>query len=328
MFYDENSVTQNVGDTWLSCAVTVGVCAYNEGFNIGNLLRDILHEQELPAESEVIVVCSGCTDNTVSAAEEHARADPRVKLLVEEARNGKTSAINNILHNARGSSILLVSADTLPSLGCFARLLGRLKTSQVGIVCGNPVPTNGTNTLVNKLVQMLWSMHCQVFAELNDAGLARHATEVFCIRRGIVNEIPAETVNDDAYIAVTAKKQGWLIKFEPKATVLIRGPETFTEYLSQRRRILWGHRQIKRITGEPPQHPAFLLPFHPVRVFRFILRLCATNSLPTVVAFTSTEIVASGAALMDFFLGKSYLTWSVAASTKRVTYPQTKKNVG
>ena len=56
---------------------------------------------------------------------------------------------------------------------------------------------------------------------LNDAGLAGHASEVFCVRRGIVHKIPSEIVNDDAYIAVTAKKKGWLIKYEPRASVFI-----------------------------------------------------------------------------------------------------------
>ena len=45
--------------------VTVGICAYNEGINIGPLLNNILYRQSLPAGSEVLVVCSGCTDDTV-----------------------------------------------------------------------------------------------------------------------------------------------------------------------------------------------------------------------------------------------------------------------
>jgi cellulose synthase/poly-beta-1,6-N-acetylglucosamine synthase-like glycosyltransferase len=93
--------------------VTVGICAYNEDKNIGQLLED-LSQQELPEEHEVLIVCSGCTDKTVKIAQEHAKQDRRIRVLVEEERKGKASAVNRIIENAKGTIILFVSADTLP----------------------------------------------------------------------------------------------------------------------------------------------------------------------------------------------------------------------
>jgi poly-beta-1,6-N-acetyl-D-glucosamine synthase len=283
---------------------------------MGRLLSNILHEQRLPAESEILVVCSGCTDNTVNIVKEYSKIDSRVKFHVETKRRGKASAINHILSNASGAAVLFISADTLPSRECFARLLSKLEDSNVGIASGNPVPTNRADSLVGKMVQLLWGLHGEVFVQLNDAGLARHATEVFCIRRGIVQKIPARTVNDDAYIAIIAKKKGWLIKYEPRAKVLIHGPETFPEYFSQRRRILWGHHQIKKFTGEPPQHLVYLLPVYPVRVLRLLLWLCSKYAPHVVMAFVSTELLINATATLDVFRGKSHSTWSIATSTK------------
>jgi cellulose synthase/poly-beta-1,6-N-acetylglucosamine synthase-like glycosyltransferase len=307
----------------LSGRITVGICAYNEERNINTLLHNIVHEQELPPESEVMVVCSGCVDQTVDIVREYANSDSRVKLHVETERKGKASAINHILSKASGNVVLFVSADTLPVKRCFARLLSKLRDSNVGIVCGNPVPTNPQDSLVGRLVKLLWSLHGEVFAQLNDAGLARHATEIFCIRRGIVEKIPAGTVNDDAYIAVTAKKKGWLVKYESAATVLIHGPETFPEYFSQRRRILWGHHQIKKLTGEPPQHLVYLLPLYPIRVFRLLLWLCSKHAPSVVLAFVSTELLVNAVAAVDVFRGKSYSTWNIVASTKKGVKQQT-----
>jgi cellulose synthase/poly-beta-1,6-N-acetylglucosamine synthase-like glycosyltransferase len=66
-------------DSWIvSLEVTVGICAYNEGMNIGKLLNNILSQQDLPAKSEVLVVCSGCTDNTVSIVQQYSKKDSRV----------------------------------------------------------------------------------------------------------------------------------------------------------------------------------------------------------------------------------------------------------
>lgn len=303
----------------MSCKATVGICAYNEERNIGKLLSNIISDQGLHPKSEVIVVCSGCTDNTVKIVQGYTKADTRVKMHIEKERRGKTSAINVILSAASCDSIIFVSGDTLPKRDCFPRLISKLQKPNVGVACGNPVPTNSKNSLVGKLVQMLWGFHDHVFAELNDAGLARHATEVFCIRKGIVDRIPDETVNDDAYMAISAKKKGWLVKFEREAQVLIHGPETFPEYFNQRRRILWGHKQVKKLTGEPPQHLAYLLPLYPLRVLRLILWLFSKYSLPSVSAFVSTELLVNASAIIDWIRGKSHSTWSIATSTKRVT---------
>ncbi len=238
----------------------MGICAYNEEKNIGRLLNNVLFKQSLPVDSEVLVVCSGCTDNTPLIVREFAEKDSRLKLHVEEKRSGKASAINYILSHATGDLIIFISADTLPKKGSFSRLTAKVQKSNVGIVCGNPVPVNPPTSLVGRIVQLLWSFHGHVFEQLNDSGLARHATELFCIRKGIVNSMPAGTVNDDAYLAVETKKRGWLIKFDSQSQVLISGPGTFHEYFEQRRRIIFGHFQIKKLTGESSQYLVHLLP--------------------------------------------------------------------
>src|SRR3990170_7734178 len=317
MFY--NSIAPNNMDSWiLSNGVTVGICAFNESMNIGKLLNNILNEQELPAESEVLVVCSGCKDNTVEIVQEYAEKDTRVNAFVENVRKGKASAINQILSNAKCDIILFVSADTLPNKGCFPRLLSKLRIPNTGIVCGNPVPINSSDTLVGKLVQLLWSFHDHVFKQLNDAGLARHATEIFCIRKGIVDKIPAETVNDDAYIALTAKKKGWLIKYETESRVSICGPQTFPDYFKQRRRVLFGHNQVRKTTGESPQHLVYLLPLYPIQVMKLLRWLCMTYDPPLLMAFISIELGINAAAMVDTILGKPHTKWSVSDSTKKL----------
>ncbi len=213
--------------------VTVGICAYNEALNIGNLLDNILKEQGLPAESEVLVVSSGCTDNTVEIVQKYAEKDSRVKAYVETERLGKASAVNQILANAKGDAILFISADTLPQKTCFHRLIAKLQAPNVGIICGRPVPINNSDSFVDRLVQVLWRFHDHVFRELNDAGLARHATEIFCLRTGIVEKIPDETVNDDAYLALTAKKKVGSSSMTLEAVFQFADPKRFLIILSR-----------------------------------------------------------------------------------------------
>lgn len=298
--------------------VTVGICAYNEGSNIARLLENVLYEQELSGDSEVLVVCSGCTDNTVERVQAYAAKDLRVKPYFEAERRGKASAINYIFSHAAGDVIIFVSADTLPYKTSFPKLMSKLEIPNVGIVSGNPVPVNSTRSLVGRVVQLMWRFHGHVFAELNDAGLARHATEVFCIRKGIVKKIPAETVNDDAYIAVTAKKKGWLIKYSAESKVSICGPKTYREYFQQRRRVIFGHYQLRKLTGESPQYLVHMMPLHPVRTVKLALWLAAKYDPVTSATFLLTEFLVNAAAMFDFASGRAHGQWIVLPSTKIV----------
>jgi biofilm PGA synthesis N-glycosyltransferase PgaC len=307
-----------LGHPLVSLEVTVGICAYNEDRNIGRLLDNILNLQELPEKSEVLVVCSGCSDDTVAVVQRYSKQDSCVRAFVESERKGKASAVNCILHNARGNAIIFISADTLPSKRCFSRLLSKLRLPNVGIVCGHPVPINNSNNFIGKLVRHLWGFHDHTFEQLNGAGLARHATEVFCIRNGLVEKIPIDTVNDDAYLALVAKKKGWLIKYDTKSRVSICGPQTFTDYFKQRRRVLFGHYQVRGMTGEAPQHLIFLFPLYPIRVLKLIFWFCMEYGLLNFLTFLSVELGVNAAATLDFFLGRDYTKWSVSSSTKNV----------
>jgi poly-beta-1,6-N-acetyl-D-glucosamine synthase len=298
--------------------VTVGICAYNEGKNIGQLLNNVLHDQGMSADSEVLVVCSGCTDGTDEIVRRFAKEDKRVKPYFEKNRTGKALAINYILAHASGETIFLISADVLPKKNIFPHLLAKLENQNVGLVCGNPVPVNDPHLLVGRIVKILWSFHGHVFAELNDAGLAKHASEAFCIRKGIVNRIPADTVNDDGYIAIAAKKKGWLVKFSSDCTVSMCGPRTYKEYFEQRRRIIFGHFQLRKLTGESSQYLIHMAPAQPVRTLKLISWLFTKYDLASLSAFFMTELFVNVTALTDFTFGKKHSQWQRLASTKTV----------
>jgi hypothetical protein len=95
----------------LECSV--GVMAYNEEANITHALDSILR-QELTRKQirEVIVVASGCQDRTVPIVADIATREPRVRLIEQERREGKASAINLFIGAAKCPVLIMVSADT------------------------------------------------------------------------------------------------------------------------------------------------------------------------------------------------------------------------
>lgn len=81
---------------------SVGVTAYNEEANIGHLLDALLNQHLFDVEiTEIIVVASGCSDNTVPIVKRYMADNPTIKLINQPQREGKTAAINLFLAHAR-----------------------------------------------------------------------------------------------------------------------------------------------------------------------------------------------------------------------------------
>lgn len=133
-------------------SLTVGICAYNEEWNIAELLANLTEIQRLPRNSEIITVCSGCTDRTPQVVKGFARKDRRIRLIEEPKRFGKAVALNKILSQARGEQIVVISADVIPREDCIMSLVRSMSDQRVGIACGRPEPIRRGRKLLRGLV--------------------------------------------------------------------------------------------------------------------------------------------------------------------------------
>lgn len=76
-----------------SISLMMGIAVSNEEQNIGLLLENLL--RNAPGEIETIcIVSSGSTDKTNEIVKLYSNSDRRVKLMIEQERNGKASALN------------------------------------------------------------------------------------------------------------------------------------------------------------------------------------------------------------------------------------------
>src|SRR5947209_14291354 len=99
----EAESTSNIQSETQQLLYSVGVMAYNEEANILRTLQAIIEqESQQTCMEEIIVVASGCTDHTVPIVQEFMRDEPRVRLIVQERREGKASAINLLYHLNNG----------------------------------------------------------------------------------------------------------------------------------------------------------------------------------------------------------------------------------
>ena len=311
---------------------SVGIMAFNEEANVGYLL-EALGRQKLPGFTllEVIVVASGCTDRTEAIVRESAASDPRIRLIVQERREGKASAVNLFLAEARGELLVLESADTLPRRDTLQRLLEPFADPGVGMTGARPHPVNRGRYFMGYSAHVFWRMHHHLALGLPKMG------EMVAFRR-LVRSIPTDTAVDEAAIEADVHRAGLLVHYAADAIVFNRGPENLRDYLTQRRRIVAGHLHLRRTRGysvASHHYDVILLSLRDKlrislrRLGRLIRRrkkrflklylrrhLLRALFLPVTVLM---EILAQALGTWDYYVrGRNPYIWPVARTTKKL----------
>src|SRR5579859_2716600 len=224
-------------DAYVVCSV--GIMAYNEEANISHTIHALL-EQEGPSThiEEIIVVASGCTDRTVAIVREIVFKEPRVRLCIQEKREGKASAVNQFLKQATSPVVILISADVLPETSALEYLCAPFKDPKIGMVGGHPIPVNNPGTFMGHVVHLLWRLHDQL------ARIDPKLGEVIAFRN-VIADIPSDSPVDEISIQALIAQLGYKLIYEPACIVYNKGPLTVRDFLKQRRRIYAGHLKVK-----------------------------------------------------------------------------------
>jgi len=118
-------------------SVTILTAAHDEAGHIAASVRNKL-EQRYPRDRlEVIVVSDGSTDGTDALVA--AIADPRLRLVRQEPRAGKTAALSLAVPLARGEVLVFADANSMYAPDTVARLVEPLADPRVGYATGRMV---------------------------------------------------------------------------------------------------------------------------------------------------------------------------------------------
>jgi len=222
---------------------SVGVTAYNEESNIGQLLAALidqhLHQVEI---TEIIVVASACTDRTVPIVREYMDLDGRVKLIEQERREGKTSAINLFLQVAQCDICVLESGDTLPHEYAVEHMVRMFLDPDVGMVGAQKVAVNTPDHITGLLSHLRLRMEHELCLEIPRLG------EMIAFRK-VFDRIPPDVAMDEAFVEALVAKRGMTVKYAPDAIVYNTGPTTISDFVRQRRRNHAGHLYLKHKYG-------------------------------------------------------------------------------
>ena len=292
---------------------SVGITAHNEEANIGRLLEAMLNQHLDQVEvSEIIVVASGCTDNTCEIVREFEARDPRIKLVTQDTREGKVSAVNLFLEHAQEEICILESGDTLPGEGSVESLARMFRDPQVGMTGAHKVPVNVPDHVIGYLSHLRLTMEHSLCLEIPRLG------EMIAFRK-VFDRIPPDVAMDEAFVEALMIKRGLQVRYAPDAMVYNMGPETFSDFVRQRRRNYAGHLHLKHKYGYRVSS------LDNLRVARLGLSeawAAVTRTLRllyVLTALAAIEVYSRILGSYDYYIkGDKHVVWDVAWTTKEV----------
>ena len=222
---------------------SVCITAYNEESNIGKIL-DAMINQHLHEVSitEIIVVASACTDNTVPIIKDVMAQEPRVKLIEQERRLGKTAAINEFLKVAQEDICVLESGDTLPHESAVEHMVRMFRDPNVGMTGAHKVPVNTPDHLASLFTYLRLQLEHELSLDIPRLG------EMIAFRK-VFDQIPPDVAMDEAFVEAFMVKRGMEVRYAPDAVVYNTGPTTIGDFVRQRRRNHAGHLYLKHKYG-------------------------------------------------------------------------------
>lgn len=210
--------------------ISIGIPAYNEEANIANLIIKLQSQKLKNVKiSEMIVIASGCTDQTVEMVKNYQTKDKRLKLLIQKKREGKTSADNLFFQKAKEKILVLICADTLPKEDFLENLIIPFENGKVGVTAARIIPLNSKKTISGFFSYLWWQLFDRVAQKHFRCGEA-------LAFRNIVGQIPLSIGSDEVYITNVILSQGYLAKYTRNSIIYNMGPQNIKDLLMMRRR--------------------------------------------------------------------------------------------
>jgi biofilm PGA synthesis N-glycosyltransferase PgaC len=217
--------------------ISILVPTFNEEAVIEKRIQN-LRELRYPKDKyEILVVDSGSSDNTKRVVEHLCTeaAEPPIRLVCEDQRNGKASAINCGAARAAGDIVLVTDANAWFDENALAELAPYFENANIGGVGGRYVVSNSENSLP-AVEQFYWDLEDLLRtgeSALDSACLFQG--EINAWRKSLVKADPA-MIGEDLDMSIAIREKGYKVAFEPKAVCYEPSPVSFSEQLIQKKR--------------------------------------------------------------------------------------------
>ncbi len=256
--------------------VSVLIPAYNEEKVIAATVERILASDY--RNLEILVIDDGSLDRTAEVVRQRFAGEDRVH-LISIANGGKANALNTGLHQATGTVVVALDADTQFDADTISRLVRWFADPEIGAVAGNAKVGNRINMVTR------WQALEYIVAQ-NLERRALSALDTLTVVPGAVGAwrrealielggFPADTLAEDQDLTIAIQTAGYRVLFDTTAVAWTEAPATFRGLGRQRFRWSFGTLQClwkyRRITFNPRFGELGLVALPQVWLFQIIL---------------------------------------------------------
>jgi cellulose synthase/poly-beta-1,6-N-acetylglucosamine synthase-like glycosyltransferase len=231
-------------------------------------------------------------------------------LLTQPKREGKASAINLFLSEVKTEIVILESADTIPEPNTIENLIKPFQNPQVGMTGGHPIPLNNTDSFIDFTNQLLWELHHQLALKHPKLG------ELVAFRN-IVQQIPKDTITDEACIEAIITGKNYKLQYVPEAVVRNKGQANVVEFITRRRNLYAGHIQLTKRYNYAPStmNPLYILQL----IFKYLIYNFSIKNFIFTLGAILLEVWVRVLGMYDYHYKRSDLhIWKVAKGSKEL----------
>jgi len=194
------------------------VASFNEEEIIEQKILNSLQLDYPPSSIEYLFVTDGSTDRTMDIIARY----PRVRLLHQPARKGKSAAVNRAVREARNGILIFSDANTLLNKEALEKITRHYHDPHVGGVAGEKKILSrsgpGQQDEAGDGEGMYWKY--ESFLKKVDSdfySVVGAAGELFSLRRELYEELPENTILDDFVLSLRTTQKGFRFIYEPEA---------------------------------------------------------------------------------------------------------------
>jgi cellulose synthase/poly-beta-1,6-N-acetylglucosamine synthase-like glycosyltransferase len=208
-------LNRSVDKHFFEPTVTIMISAYNESEVIAATIENKLSLYYPVHKLEIIVISDGSTDRTDAIVSSFA--DRNVRLLRQEPRAGKTSALNWAVPQARGQIIIFSDANSIYAPNALRRLLANFTDKEVGYVTGKMIYANPDGTPIGE--------GCSAYMKYENAlrlietrlgSIVAVDGGIDAVRKTLYQPMNADQL-PDFVLPLKIVEQGYRVVYEPEA---------------------------------------------------------------------------------------------------------------
>lgn len=227
--------------------VTVGIPAYNEEANIGNLLESLIAQKGNYKLESIIVVCDGCGDRTAKIAKQVVEDCGLGKVINSKVRKGKAARINQIHTMAKSDVLVVLDADIVIREKSFIeKIISPVTKGRAEIVSSRLIPLKPRNLVERVLyISVLIRNETSEDFRSGDNLYTCHGTSRAYSKNFYSTFRPPKIVSEDAYSYLWAKKHGYRYEYSKGAVVYYQLPGNMSDHGKQSVRFMKGKEELK-----------------------------------------------------------------------------------